>query len=290
MRSKRQVTVAAVQMDVVLEDRAATLAKMATWADEAATKQADVVLFPELVLSAGYSLGDRLHDVAEPIPGPSTMAIGEKARQHGMYIVAGIAERGDTGAVYNTAVIVGRDGGLAGSYRKTHIFPLTESFFALGSELTVFDLDFGRVAIPICYDLEFPEPARVLCLKGAELLLTMAAHWVGTGSVGTPENFITTIYAARALENRVPVVFANRVGFDPGLNDRFIGLSRMVDADGISLATFPDDREGIIVATLDLEEQRKKRLSYNYFPDRKPLLYQILARPYEKGGGRLEGP
>jgi predicted amidohydrolase len=290
MRSKRQVTVSAVQMDVVLEDRAATLAKMATWADEAATKQADVVLFPELVLSAGYSLGDRLHDVAEPIPGPSTMAIGEKARQHGMYIVAGIAERADTGAVYNTAVIVGRDGELVASYRKTHIFPLTESFFALGSDLTVFKLDFGRVAIPICYDLEFPEPARVLCLKGAELLLTMAAHWVGTGSVGTPENFITTIYAARALENRVPVVFANRVGFDPGLNDRFIGLSRIVDADGISLATIPDDREGIIVATLDLEEQRKKRLSYNYFPDRKPLLYQILARPDEKGGGRSEGP
>jgi predicted amidohydrolase len=218
------------------------------------------------------------------------MALGEKARQHGMYIIAGMAERSDTGTVYNTAVIIGRDGEVVGSYRKTHIFPLTEAFFALGSELTVFELDFGRVAIPICYDLEFPEPARVLCLKGAELLLTMAAHWVGTGSVGTPENFITTIYAARALENRVPVVFANRVGFDPGLNDRFIGLSRIVDADGISLVTVPDDREGIIVATLDLEEQRRKRLSYNYFRDRKPLLYRVLARPDEKGGDRLQRP
>ena len=81
MRSKRQVTVAAVQMDVVLEDRAATLAKMATWADEAATKQADVVLFPELVLSAGYSLGGRLHDVAEPIPERSAQRIFKAADQ-----------------------------------------------------------------------------------------------------------------------------------------------------------------------------------------------------------------
>ena len=69
------------------------------------------------------------------------------------------------------------------------------------------------------------------------------------------------------------------MGFDPGLNDRFIGLSRIVDADGISLVAMPDDREGIIVATLDLEEQRRKRLSYNYFRDRKPLLYQNLTRP-----------
>jgi N-carbamoylputrescine amidase len=106
----------------------------------------------------------------------------------------------------------------------------------------------------------------------------MAAHWVGTGSVGTPENFITTIYAARALENRVPVVLCNRAGFDPGLNDSFIGLSRIVDADGMTVAAMPDDSEGMIVATFDLNEQRNVRLSYNYFRDRKPALYHALAQ------------
>ena len=278
MSNKREVTVASVQIDVVLEDREATIAKITGWADEAATKNADVVMFPELVLSAGYSLEDKFYDLAEPIPGPSTKALGEKAREHGMYIIAGLAEQGSTGTVYNTAVIVGRDGEVVGSYRKTHIFPPAESFFALGKDLSVFDLDFGRVAIPICYDLEFPEPARVLCLKGAEILLSMAAHWVGTGSVGTPENFITTIYAARALENRVPVVLCNRAGFDPGLNDSFIGLSRIVDADGMTVAAMPDDSEGMIVATFDLNEQRNVRLSYNYFRDRKPALYHALAQ------------
>jgi predicted amidohydrolase len=278
MNTKREVTVASVQVDVELDNREATVVKVARWTDEAAAKNADVVLFPELVLSAGYSLEDRIYDLAEPVPGPSTKALGEKAREHGMYIIGGIAEQDSTGTVYNTAVIIGRDGDVVGSYRKTHIFTPTESYFALGTELSVFDLEFGRVAIPICYDLEFPEPARILCLKGAEILLSMAAHWVGTGSVGTPENFVTTIYAARALENRVPVVLSNRAGFDPGLNDSFIGLSRIVDADGMTIAAMPDGREGMIVATLDLNEQRRKRLDYNYFRDRKPALYHNLAR------------
>lgn len=278
MSGKREITVASVQLDVVLEDVEATRAKVIEWADKAAERDADVVLFPELILSAGYSLADRLYDVAEPVPGPSTEAIGKKARQHGMYIILGIAERTPTGTVYNTAVIVGRDGRVAGSYRKTHIFTPTESFFALGTDLPVFDLDFGRVAIPICYDLEFPEVARVLCLKGAEILLTMTAHWAETGTVGTSENFIRTIYAARALENRVPVVLSNRVGYDPGLGERFVGLSRIVDADGMTVTSVPDDSEAMIFATLDLNEERRKRLSYNYFRDRKPLLYGILGK------------
>lgn len=275
--SNRTVRVAAVQMDVVLEDREATLANVLEWVDRAAAEQVDVVVLPELVLSAGYYLEEGFHALAEPVPGPSTQAVGEKARQHGLYVIAGIAERDVTGTVYNTSVIIGRDGGVVGSYRKTHIFTPTESFFALGTELPVFDLDFGRVAIPICYDLEFPECARVLCLKGAELILTMAAHWRGTGSVGVPENFVTTVYAARSMENRVPLVLANRTGFDPQLNDHFVGLSRIVDADGLTVTAMPDDAEGMITATLDLEEERNKRLAYNYFRDRKELLYGSLT-------------
>lgn len=278
MNAEREVTIASVQIDVELEDPEATLAKVTKWTDDAAAKGADVVLFPELILSAGYTLEEKFYDIAEPVPGPTTKALGEKARERGVYIIAGIAEKGSTGTVYNSAVIVGREGELVGTYRKTHLFPPTESFFALGKDLSVFDLDFGRVAIPICYDMEFPEPIRVMCLKGAEILLAMAAHWVGTGSVGTPENFITTIHAARALENRVPVVLSNRTGFDPGLNDNFIGLSRIVDADGMTVAAMADDSEDMIVATIDLNEQRQKRRDYNYFRDRKPVLYDTLGK------------
>ena len=278
MDSKREVTVASVQLDVVIEDIEATAEKVADCVDKAAHEKADLVIFPELILSAGYGLEDKFYDIAQPVPGPSTKELGKKALQHKMYIIAGIAERDLTGTVYNTAVIIGRDGNLVGSYRKTHIFTPTESFFALGSDLSVFDLDFGCVAIPICYDLEFPEPARVLCLKGAEMLLTMTAHWRGSGTVGTSENFIQTIYSARALENRVPVVLSNRVGYDPSLDDHFVGLSRIVDADGMTIASMPDDSEGMIVATIDLNEQRIKRQNYNYFRDRKPLLYSDIVK------------
>jgi N-carbamoylputrescine amidase len=278
MTSKREVTVASVQLDVVLEDVDATMEKIAAWADKAAQENADIVIFPELILSAGYGLEEKFYDIAQPVPGPSTEELGKKALQHKMVIIAGIAERDLTGTVYNTAVIMGRDGNFVGSYRKTHLFTPTESFFALGAELSVFDLDFGCIAIPICYDLEFPEPARVLCLKGAEMLLTMTAHWRGSGTVGTAENFIQTIYSARALENRVPVVLCNRVGYEPSLDDHFVGLSRIVDADGMTIASMPDDREGMIVATLDLSEQFEKRQRYNYFRDRKPLLYGNLTK------------
>jgi predicted amidohydrolase len=278
MDSKREVTVASVQLDVVVGDVEATAKKISIWTDKAAKEKADVVIFPELILSAGYGLEEKFYDIAQPVPGPSTEELGKKALEHNMYIIAGIAELDSTGTVYNTAVIIGRDGNFVGSYRKTHIFTPTESFFALGAELSVFNLDFGCIAIPICYDLEFPEPARVLCLKGAEMLLTMTAHWRESGTVGTAENFIQTIYSARALENRVPVVLCNRVGYDPSLEDNFVGLSRIVDADGITIASMPDDREGMIVATLDLNEQRKNRQRYNYFRDRKPLLYGPLTK------------
>lgn len=279
MEKKHTIKVASVQMDVVLEDKAATQAKVLTWVDRAAREGADVVLFPELILSAGYSLGEKFYPLAEPLPGPASEALGKSAQHNNLYIIIGMAERDLTGTVFNTAFIVGRDGSLAGVYRKSHIFTPTESFFAPGDELPLFDLDFGRVAIPICYDLEFPEVARVLCLKGAQILFSMAAHWVTSGTVGTPQNFIRTIYAARALENRVPVVLSNRVGYDAGLNDRFVGLSRIVDADGMTVAEMQDDSEGMILATIDLLAEERKRLSYNYFRDRKPLLYSEITRP-----------
>src|SRR3990172_7723201 len=122
MDDKHDVTVASVQIDVVNGDVLATRAKVMQWVDQAAQAGADIVIFPELLLSAGYSLEDKFYDIAELIPGPSTHALGEKARQHNMYIIAGIAERDSTGTVYNSAFIVGRDGALVGSYRKTHIF------------------------------------------------------------------------------------------------------------------------------------------------------------------------
>jgi 5-aminopentanamidase len=274
---ERRVHVAAVQLDVVGGDPEATTKKVCSWVDEAARKDVDVVLFPELILAGGYSLDEAFRDVAETSEGPRLQQVRSRAAEHGICVIVGFAERGAGDAIYNSAAICSGDGSIAGVYRKTHIFAATESFFTAGSELPVFSLDFGNIGVPICYDLEFPEPARVLCLAGAEMLLSMAAHWSGTGTVGSPENFIRTIYSARALDNRTPVVLSNRVGYDDGLDDNFIGMSRIVDSDGEVVAAMSGDAEGMISALLDLESERAKRESYNYAAHRLPELYGSLG-------------
>jgi predicted amidohydrolase len=274
---ERAVRIGAVQLDVVGGDPDATTKKVCSWVDEAAGAGVDLVLFPELVMAGGYSLGEGFREVAEAADGPRLARVRERAARHGMHVIVGFAESGKGGSIYNSAAICGPDGSVLGVYRKTHIFSATESFFAPGDELSVFDVDFGRIGIPICYDLEFPEPARVLCLAGAEVLLSMAAHWEGTGTVGTPEGFIRTIYSARALENRTPVALCNRVGYDEGLGDRFIGLSRIVDSGGEVVAAMSDDSEGMITALIDLDHEREKRESYDYISHRLPHLYAPLV-------------
>jgi predicted amidohydrolase len=276
MPDHRRVRIAAVQIGVDLEDQDATTEKVCSWVDEAVADGADVVLFPELILAAGYSLGEKFRAVAETPEGPHLLRVRDRARTHGVNVIVGFAEPGAGEAIHNSAAIIDRRGDVIGVYRKSHIFVATESFFAPGSDLSVFDMDFGRVAVPICYDLEFPESARVLALRGAEILLTMTAHWAGTGTVGTPENFLRTIYSARALENRIPVVMCNRVGYDPGLDDEFCGLSRIVDSEGMVVTEMDDRSEGMIAATIDLDQEAARRAEYDYLSNRQPGLYTTL--------------
>ncbi|HET8526682.1 MAG TPA: nitrilase-related carbon-nitrogen hydrolase, partial [Actinomycetota bacterium] len=177
MPGGREVRVAAVQIGVVLEDQEATTEKVCSWFDDAVGEGADVVLFPELILAAGYSLGENFRKVAETPDGPNMRRFRDRARLHGVNGIVGFAEPGSGGRIHNSAAFIDRRGEVVSVYRKSHLFVATESFFAPGSQLPVFDTDVGRVALPICYDLEFPEPARVLGLQGAEVLFTMTAHW-----------------------------------------------------------------------------------------------------------------
>jgi 5-aminopentanamidase len=277
MPGGREVRVAAVQIGVVLEDQEATTEKVCSWFDDAVREGADVVLFPELILAAGYSLGENFRKVAETADGPNMRRFRDRARLHGVNGIVGFAEPGSGGRTHNSAAFIDRRGEVVSVYRKSHLFVATESFFAPGPELRVFDTDVGRVALPICYDLEFPEPARVLALQGAGLLFTMTAHWSGSGTVGTPENFVRTIYSARALENRLPIVMCNRVGYDPGLDDEFCGLSRIVDSEGMVVAEMDERSEGMITATIDLDREAARRGAYDYLANRHPELYTSLG-------------
>jgi len=160
--------------------------------DEAAAAKADIVCLPEGITIVGTPL--KYADVAEPIPGPSTRFLGECARRGKVYLVAGLIER--EGKVdYNTSVLIGRDGQLLGKYRKVCL-PREEIEGGLtpGKEYPVFDTDFGRVGMMICWDVHFPEVARELAARGAEVILMPI--WGGN----------ETLARARAIENQVYLV------------------------------------------------------------------------------------
>lgn len=159
---------------------------------EAAKQKADIVVLGETLTYPG--LGKKYHEVAEPIPGPSTEFFGELAKKHNLYIVPGLLER-DGHLVYNVAVLIGPDGKIAGKYRKVCL-PRgeVEGGIAPGSDYPVFDTRFGKVGLMVCYDGFFPEVARELTNRGAEVIA-----WPVWGC--NP-----MLASARACENHVYVV------------------------------------------------------------------------------------
>jgi predicted amidohydrolase len=160
--------------------------------DRKVPEKTDIILLPEGITVAGTGKGDA--EVSEPVPGPTTDRLGEVARRRHSYIVAGIYER-EAPAVYNTAVIIDREGRLIGKYRKVYL-PREEVEAGLtpGNDFPVFRTDFGKVGIMICWDVEYADPARALALKGAEMILLPI--WDGDA----------TLAKARAIENHVFLV------------------------------------------------------------------------------------
>ncbi len=173
--------------------------------DRAVPEKTDVIVLPEGMTVAGTGKGDA--DVSEPVPGPTTEKLGELARRKHAYIVGGIYER-EAPAVYNTAVLIDREGRLIGKYRKVYL-PREEIEAGLtpGNDYPVFRTDFGKIGIMICWDVQYADPARALALKGAEMILMPI--WDGNA----------TLTKARAIENHVFLVSStygdNSLTLDP---------------------------------------------------------------------------
>ena len=199
----------------------------------------DIVCLGETITRVGTNA--TLQDVAEPIPGPATEALGEAARRNKLWVVAGLTERvGDV--VYNTAVLLDRQGRVAGKYRKTHL-PREEWKEGVrpGQEYPVFNTDFGRVAIQICYDWFFPEPAAIFALQGAEIIL--APTWGNTLPDHDGMADGETTFRVRARDNGVYMV--------PSVYD---GGSLVIDPMGRILASNAG-REGVFWAEVDLNKR-----------------------------------
>jgi predicted amidohydrolase len=200
---------------------------------EAARRKADLVVLGETITSVG--LGKKPHEVAEPIPGPSTEYFGELARRHNLYLVPGLYERAGH-LVYNVAVLIGPDGAVVGKYRKVAL-PRDEisSGVAPGNEYPVFDTRFGKVGMMVCYDGFFPEVARELSNRGAEVIA-----WPVWGC--NP-----MLAAARACENHVYLVSSTYEDVS-----RHWMLSAVWDHEGKTLA-HAKDWGSVAVAEVDLD-------------------------------------
>lgn len=197
---------------------------------EAAKQRADVVCLPEGITVVGN--GKTYAEVAEAVPGPSSRFLGQIALKHRVYLVAGLYER-DGKAIYNTSVLIDRDGALLGKYRKVCL-PREEIDGGItpGHEYPVFDTDFGRVGMMICWDLHFPEVARELAARGAEVILMPI--WGGN----------ETLARARAIENQLYLVAS---GYD--------FKTAIFDKAGASLAEATND-PCVLVTEVDLSERK----------------------------------
>ncbi len=238
--------VALAQLDATVGDKAKNLKKLETAVAGAA---ADLLLAGELFLP-GYMARDSFAQLAEPLDGPSVTAIRKMAQEHGTHVVVGMAEREpDTKRMFNTSVFVAPDGKVA-AYRKVYLAnfgPFEEGlYFGRGDSLTLVDTKLGKIGLLICYDTFFPELAKAYALGGAEVLAIISA------SPATSKPFFDRILPARAIENALPVLYANLVGTE--LNIVFQGGTQAIGPRGEDLGKAEDFLESTVTADLDLRD------------------------------------
>jgi N-carbamoylputrescine amidase len=257
--------------------------------EEAAAKGAEIVCLQELFRSQYFCQSEdtATFELAEPIPGPSTEAIGRVAKARGVTVVASLFEKRAEGVFHNTAVLIGRDGTIGGLYRKMHIpdDPLyyEKYYFTPGDVgFRSFDTGRGRVGALVCWDQWFPEAARLTALRGAELLFYPTAigwHPREKDEFGAAQyDAWQTIQRSHAIANGVFVVAVNRVGSEGNLE--FWGGSFVADPFGRILARASHDREEVLVVDCDLRLIAETRRNWPFLRDRRIDAYDGLLKRY----------
>ena len=246
----------------------------------AAGEGARLVVFPEATLT-GYAFAslEEALPVFEPVPGPSTERLLAACRELNVYVAVGLLEE-DAGKYYNTALLLGPSG-LIGRYRKLHLpFLGIDRFVNHGDQaLEVYETDIGRIGMGICYDLAFPEHARVLTLGGADIMI-LITNWPGSGKEGDLARTAIT----RAYENSIYCVAVNRTGEEGGFN--FFGGSVVADPRGRPLAEGAINLEDILYAEITPALARQKlqvhipgEVEIDRVRDRRPEFYAAITEP-----------
>ncbi len=233
-------------------------------------------------------------DEAETIPGPSTHFYGEVAKEAGVVLVLSLFEKRATGLYHNTAVVLERDGSIAGRYRKMHIPDdpaYYEKFYFTPGDLGFepIETSVGRLGVLVCWDQWYPEAARLMALAGADLLIYPTA--IGTESTDTAEEQLrqreawTLVQRGHAVANGLPVVAVNRVGYEPDPSGvtggiTFWGQSFVAGPQGELLELLPTDAEAEKVVEVDMERSELVRRWWPFLRDRRIDAFGDLTKRY----------
>ena len=263
--------------------------------EDLAKRGAQLIILQELHNSLYFCQTENVDnfDIAESIPGPSTRLYGELAKRFGVVIVTSLFEKRAAGLYHNTAVVIEKDGSIAGMYRKMHIPDdpaYYEKFYFTPGDLGFHPIDtsVGRLGVLVCWDQWYPEAARLMALQGAQILIYPTA--IGYESSDSPEEQArqreawTTVQRGHAVANGLPVVTVNRVGFEPDPSQQtkgiqFWGSSFVVGPQGELFYQASDSEEESLVVDIDLEHSEQVRRWWPFLRDRRIDEYtNILKR------------
>lgn len=279
-------------------DRQTNMTRLAQGIVDLAKRGAQLIVLQELHNTLYFCQTEdvNLFDLAEPIPGPSTHFFSDLAKALNVVIVTSLFEKRAPGLYHNTAVVIERDGSIAGTYRKMHIPDdpaYYEKFYFTPGDLGFepIDTSVGRLGVMVCWDQWYPEAARLMALAGAELLIYPTA--IGYAASDTPQEqqrqreAWTTVQRGHAVANGLPVVAVNRVGFEPDPSNNtpgilFWGSSFVAGPQGELFYRASDNEEESVIVAIDLDHSEDVRRWWPFLRDRRIDRYDDILKRFRK--------
>ena len=270
--------------------------KLAERIDEVSRKGAELVILQELHNTLYFCQTESVEmcALAEPIPGPSTDFYGEIAKRNGIVLVTSLFERRAAGLYHNTAVVFERDGSIAGKYRKMHIPDdpayYEKFYFTPGDQgFRPIKTSVGMLGVQVCWDQWYPEGARLMALRGAEILIYPTA--IGYESSDTPEeqerqrNAWQTVQRGHAVANGLPAIAVNRCGHesDPSGQTKgiqFWGTSFVAGPQGEIVYEAPQEEEVAVVVDVDMARSEQVRRWWPFLRDRRIEAFDGLTKRF----------
>lgn len=277
-------------------DMKTNLLRLAENIQDLAKRGAELIVLQELHNSLYFCQTEDVENfnLAESIPGPSTNFFGELASRFGVVIVTSLFEKRAAGLYHNTAVVIEKDGSIAGKFRKMHIPDdpayYEKFYFTPGDTgFRPIDTSVGRLGVQVCWDQWYPEGARLMALAGAEILIYPTA--IGYAAADEEEEqqrqreAWTTVQRGHAVANGLPVVAVNRVGFEPDPSGQtegiqFWGSSFVAGAQGEMFYRASDNEEESVIVNIDLDRSENVRRWWPFLRDRRIDAYDDILNRY----------